>query len=86
MGVAEFGEACADRFGYLPIMEEGSEFSFRSRCHHVPECPTFGMDDAIGSGIGWGDVCWAVVAKGEVSPYPGPRIFYREVGCATFNV
>ena len=52
--VAEFGEAGANRFGDLSVVEQGSELCLRGGCHNITECAAFGVEGTIGRRFGRG--------------------------------
>ena len=60
---------------HLTVVEEGTEFGFCDRNHNVTECFSFGVKNAVWSGVNGRFAVRALVAECEVPPRPTTGIF-----------
>ena len=82
MRVAEFGEAGANWFGDLSVVEQGSELCLRGGCHNITECAAFGVEGTIGRRFGRGrGGIRGVVTEDEVTSRAAAGVADREIGC-----
>ena len=85
--VTKLGEAGANRFGDLSVVEQGSELCLRGGYHNITECAAFGVEGTIGRRFGRGQGgIRGVITEDEVTSRAAAGVADGEVGCVGIDV